>query len=362
MKAAFMDYLKKLSGAKVQVKNEEVDTGQLKNASARQLKPFRLSDFEVRETLGVGSFSRVRLCRHLYEDKFMAMKVMKKSDIFKLEQVEHLRSTLHVLVRIQHPFLLNLIGCFQDERRVYLVLDFLPGGELFRRIRTAPQARLEDEEAKFYGSEITLALEYLHGHDIVYRDLMPENLILDADGHVVLADFGFVKVVRDRTFTLCGSPEYAAPEILQGAGYGRSVDWWAFGILLHEMLCGYPPFYDKTPLGTYRKILDGGIKMPSFLSFKAKDMIQRLLVPNRYRRLGCQRGGAVGVKRHKWFSKLSWDALYNRQLKTPAGNLARSEHDTSNFDLYPDSEEDLGDALSGADDTILTNVLTAAVM
>jgi serine/threonine protein kinase len=171
-----------------------------------------------------------------------------------------------------------------------MLFEYVSGGELFSRLRR--EGRFANDVALFYACEILLALQFLHKRNIVYRDLKPENLLIDHEGHIKLADFGFAKYLEDdRTFTLCGTPEYLAPEIVKGSkktGYGKSVDWWALGILLFEMLAGYPPFYDCEPIGIYKKILAGIIEFPKFFSLRTKDLIRKLLNPEIKYRLGCK--------------------------------------------------------------------------
>lgn len=168
-----------------------------------------------------------------------------------------------------------------------MLFEFISGGELFSRLRK--EGRFSNDVCLFYGCEIFLTIQYLHKQRIVYRDLKPENLLIARDGHVKITDFGFAKrLENDKTFTLCGTPEYLAPEIIKGSkvGYGKSVDWWAFGILIFEMLSGYPPFYDNEPIGIYKKILSGMIEFPRFFEVKAKDIIRKLLNPEIGNRLG----------------------------------------------------------------------------
>jgi len=211
---------------------------------------------------------------------------------------------------------------------------------MFSRLRAAQSNKFTDGEARFYASEVALGLCYLHNLDIAHRNVKPGTIEIDSDGHVVIMGLEFAKIVKDRTTTVCGTPEYCAPEILQGVGYGMGVDWWAFGVLVFEMLAGFPPFYDRTPFGVYQKILDCKLSFPRGISFKAQDLIRRLLVVDRTRRLGCEAAGASAVKRSKWFSKVSWDALYHRQIKAPFVPSLRSDGDTSHFDSYPDSVDD----------------------
>mmetsp|Transcript_46498 Transcript_46498/g.129587 ORF Transcript_46498/g.129587 Transcript_46498/m.129587 type:complete len:395 (-) Transcript_46498:138-1322(-) len=295
---------------------------------------FRLSDFELKETLGRGTFSRVRLARHAMDEQHYAIKILKKIDILRLEQLQHTKDEVGILERVQHPFVVKLHGYFMDECRVFMVLDFVCGGEIFTRLRAAPMGRFEDEEAKFYISEIVLALNHMHQMNVMYRDIKPENLLINRLGHVVLTDFGFAKVLADRTFTLCGTPEYLAPEMIQGVGHGKSVDWWALGILLFEMIAGYPPFYDTNPFGIYQKVLDGlhSHSFTNVFTYKAKDLCKRLLIADRTKRLGCMKAAGEGVKGHKWFTNTNWDELYHTNAQPPHIPTMAGDDDTSCYD------------------------------
>ena len=228
-----------------------------------------------------------------------------------------------------------------------MCLEFINGGELFSHLRR--EGRFSNDASKFYTMEIVLAFEYLHSMFIVYRDLKPENLLIEQSGHLKITDFGFAKVVQDRTWTLCGTPEYLAPEIIQSKGHGKSVDWWALGVLIFEMLAGYPPFYDENPFGIYQKILGAKIDFPRHFDTKAKDLIKKLLTHDRTKRLGCLKGGAESIKTHKWFGRINWDAVGQKKIEPPFLPEVTSEMDTSNFDPYPDSADDAPVPLSGKD-------------
>jgi len=321
-------------------------------ASERKLS---YRSFEIGDTLGTGTFGRVRLVAHpappgSNKHKFpstYALKILKKSEIIKLKQVEHIKAEKSILSRINHPFIVTLYSNFQDERSVYMLMEYVIGGELFSQLRKV--GRFSDSTAKFYASEIVLALEYLHMQNIVYRDLKPENLLIDKEGHIKITDFGFAKYVEDRTWTLCGTPEYLAPEIIQSKGHGKAVDWWALGILIYEMLAGYPPFYDENPFGIYQKILGGKFEFPHHFDANVKDLIKKLLTADRTKRFGCLKNGADDIKKHPWFKSVDWGKTFNRKAKPPFVPGYKSATDTSNFDKYPDSDPDNSVTLSAKD-------------
>lgn len=175
--------------------------------------------------------------------------MLKKAEILRLKQVDHIISENTILSNISHPFLIKMLGFTQDDRFLYLVLEYIQGGELFTYLRN--KGKLENQEAVFYGSQVTAMFDYLHGKNIVYRDLKPENILIGADGYLKLTDFGFAKQCDSRTYTLCGTPEYLAPEILLNKGHGKPVDWWCLGILIYEMLAGIDPFNDEDPMAIY---------------------------------------------------------------------------------------------------------------
>lgn len=195
---------------------------------------YKLSDFEFLRTLGTGSFGRVHLVRSAHNKRYYAIKVLRKAHVVKMKQVEHANNEHSVLSMVRHPFLINLWGTFQDNSFLFMVMDFVPGGELFTLLRHS--RRFPAPVAKFYTAEVALAIDFLHQNDIIYRDLKPENILIGADGHLKIIDFGFAKHTRDMCWTLCGTPDYLAPEVISSRGYNKSVDWWSLGVLLFEML------------------------------------------------------------------------------------------------------------------------------
>lgn len=197
---------------------------------------YQLDEFVLSATLGTGTFGRVRLVKYRVNDNFYALKILKKSEILRLKQFEHIKSEVKILSKLSHPFIVNLLGHFQDDGKLYLLLEYVQGGELFSYLRK--QGNLPEDISKFYVAQLVLAFAHLHQMGIIYRDLKPENLLITNNGYLKVTDFGFAKEVKDRTWTLCGTPEYLAPEIIQSKGHGKAVDWWAIGVLLFEMLAG----------------------------------------------------------------------------------------------------------------------------
>eukprot|EP00301_Raphidiophrys_heterophryoidea_P005725 c12370_g1_i3.p1 GENE.c12370_g1_i3~~c12370_g1_i3.p1 ORF type:complete len:749 (-),score=167.27 c12370_g1_i3:539-2785(-) len=208
-----------------------------------QLVNPQLKDFDIGPVLGTGSFGRVHFIKHIETGRFYALKILNKKQIIELGQVEHVLGERDVLSSICHPHIVNFCGSFQDSRKLYIVMEFVNGGEFFTHLRR--MGRFKEDMARFYAAQVLTALEYLHSNNILYRDLKPENLLLDSRGHIKVTDFGFAKQVDYRTWTLCGTPEYLAPEIILSKGHGKAVDYWAIGILIFEMLAGYTSVFSR---------------------------------------------------------------------------------------------------------------------
>ncbi|ORY12919.1 kinase-like domain-containing protein [Clohesyomyces aquaticus] len=302
----------------------------------------RQDDFELIKTLGTGTFARVWLVRLNSsqpedQNKVFALKILRKVDVIRLKQVEHVRNERNVLAVVAgHPFITTMVASFQDHDSLYMLLDYCPGGEVFSYLRRA--RRFNEPTSQFYAAEIVLILEFLHEKEgVAYRDLKPENILIDAEGHLKLVDFGFAKKVENReTYTLCGTPEYLAPEVIRNTGHGTAVDWWAFGILVYEFLVGQPPFWDQNPMKIYEQ--------PRPLSLRhvpeARDLISGLCTVDTSKRLGNIKGGATAVKSHAWFRDIDWDAMYKRKTHGPIVPHLRGPADTRNFDEYePESAE-----------------------
>ncbi|KAM5364738.1 hypothetical protein ACJZ2D_011389 [Fusarium nematophilum] len=312
------------------------------DARSGQTGKYSLGDFEILRTLGTGSFGRVHLVQSKHNQRFYAVKVLKKAQVVKMKQVEHTNDERRMLSDVKHPFLITLWGTFQDIKNIYMVMDFVEGGELFSLLRKS--GRFPNPVAKFYAAEVTLALEYLHSKNIIYRDLKPENLLLDRHGHLKITDFGFAKRVPDKTWTLCGTPDYLAPEVVSNKGYNKSVDWWSLGILIYEMLCGYTPFWDSgSPMKIYENILKGKVKYPAYVNADAQNLLERLITADLTKRLGNLYGGPGDVKNHPWFSEVTWDRLARKDIDAPyTPPVKAGAGDASQFDRYPEDPEKYG--------------------
>lgn len=291
-----------------------------------------LDDFERIVTLGTGNFGRVMLCRHKESSKYHAMKILEKGKVIKLKQVEHTLNEKRVLICCKHPFIVEMAYAFKDNSNLYMIMQYVPGGEIFSHLRRS--GRFKETQGRFYASQIILAFEYLHHLDLLYRDLKPENILIDATGYVLITDFGFAKKVKGRTWTLCGTPEYLAPEIILSKGYNKAVDWWAVGILIYEMVAGYPPFFADQPIQIYEKIVSGRVRFPSHFTTELKHISRALLAVDTTKRYGNMANGSNDIKQHKWFECIDWCKIYNRSLEAPFVPDIKSAGDTSNFDEY----------------------------
>jgi cGMP-dependent protein kinase len=301
-----------------------------------------LSDLIVVGTLGKGSFGHVQLVRHAKSNKTYALKTVSKVQIVQLGQQEHIINEKKAMAQLNHPFLIKLHATFKDKNCLYFLLEVSLGGELFSVLRA--KTLFDESTARFYAAGVILAFDYMHSKGIIYRDLKPENLLLDAEGYIKIVDFGFAKKVGDnRTWTLCGTPDYLAPEVVSGAGHGKGVDWWCLGILIYEMLASYPPFYDDDPMKTYTKIMAGQLVFPMHFSKNAVDLIKRLLHPKATKRLGVITGGAKLIKEHPWFNGFDWNSFAKKKLAAPIILPVKSSEDLSNFESYPDENNPIED-------------------
>jgi serine/threonine protein kinase len=297
----------------------------------------KVSDYEVVGTLGRGTFGHVQLVQdkqgHMY-----ALKAINKQHIVDNEQVSHLKYERDVMLELgDFPFVVKLWGTMQDKNFVYLLLEPSQGGEVFSLL--TDKGQLDKTTAQFYAASVILAFQYMHERDILYRDLKPENLLLDTNGYLRVTDFGFAKKTTERTYTFCGTPDYLSPEIVSNAGHGPGADWWTLGVFIFEMLTGQTPFFDDAgPSEMYNKILAREFSFPLFFDEDARDLINGLLDLKPTKRYGVLK--EPNIREHKWFEGFDWDALIAGTMEAPFVRPVKSKFDLSHFDA--DSDDDDG--------------------
>ncbi|XP_007420550.1 ribosomal protein S6 kinase alpha-2 [Python bivittatus] len=293
------------------------------------------SQFELLKVLGQGSYGKVFLVRKIKGSdtgQLYAMKVLKKATLKVRDRVRS-KMERDILAEVNHPFIVKLHYAFQTEGKLYLILDFLRGGDLFTRL--SKEVMFTEEDVKFYLAELALALDHLHGLGIIYRDLKPENILLDEEGHIKITDFGLSKEAIDhdkRAYSFCGTIEYMAPEVVNRRGHTQSADWWSFGVLMFEMLTGSLPFQGKDRKETMALILKAKLGMPQFLSVEAQSLLRALFKRNPSNRLGAGLDGVEEIKRHPFFATVDWNKLYRKEIKPPFKPAVGRPEDTFHFD------------------------------
>ncbi|XP_023686657.1 cGMP-dependent protein kinase 1 isoform X2 [Paramormyrops kingsleyae] len=303
----------------------------------------KLVDFNIIDTLGVGGFGRVELVQlKSDEGKTFAMKILKKRHIVDTRQQEHIRSEKQIMQEAHSDFIVRLYRTFKDSKYLYMLMEACLGGELWTILRD--RGSFEDATTRFYTACVVEAFAYLHSKGIIYRDLKPENLILDHRGYAKLVDFGFAKKIGfgKKTWTFCGTPEYVAPEIILNKGHDISADYWSLGILMYELLTGSPPFSGPDPMKTYNIILRGidMIEFPKKITKNAANLIKKLCRDNPSERLGNLKNGVKDIQKHKWFEGFNWEGLRKGTLTPPIIPSVTSPTDTSNFDSFPEDNDD----------------------
>ncbi|KAL7668189.1 hypothetical protein ACOME3_008903 [Neoechinorhynchus agilis] len=285
-----------------------------------EVKHMSPSDFEFLKTVGKGSYGKVFMARHIAEQKIYAIKVLDKSHIRRKNEVQHVMAERNVMVRVcRHPFIVRIQYSFQTLDKLFFVVEFINGGELFYHLQK--EQVFSQLRSRFYSAEIVSAISYMHASGIIYRDLKPENILLDSEGHVKLTDFGLCKEgledTEEKTSTFCGTPEYLAPEIIRKEPYTKAVDWWCTGAVLYEMLQGIPPFYNKNARIMHEDILKKPLSFRRNINDTAKDLLTRLLRKDGSKRLGSGKEGALEIRRHNFYRDIDWDALEARMVKPP---------------------------------------------
>ncbi|XP_055289531.1 ribosomal protein S6 kinase alpha-2 isoform X5 [Moschus berezovskii] len=311
---------------------KEIDISHHVKAGFEKADP---SQFELLKVLGQGSYGKVFLVRKVKGSdagQLYAMKVLKKATLKVRDRVRS-KMERDILAEVNHPFIVKLHYAFQTEGKLYLILDFLRGGDLFTRL--SKEVMFTEEDVKFYLAELALALDHLHGLGIIYRDLKPENILLDEEGHIKITDFGLSKEAIDhdkRAYSFCGTIEYMAPEVVNRRGHTQSADWWSFGVLMFEMLTGSLPFQGKDRKETMALILKAKLGMPQFLSVEAQSLLRALFKRNPCNRLGAGLDGVEEIKRHPFFVTIDWNKLYRKEIKPPFKPAVGRPEDTFHFD------------------------------
>ncbi|CAH1957537.1 unnamed protein product [Acanthoscelides obtectus] len=336
----YQDQPPDVTGESVPVEDPNKPLDDLEPGSQRQ---YSLNDFELIRVIGRGSYAKVLMVELKKTKRIYAMKVIKKALVTDDEDIDWVQTEKHVFeTASNHPFLVGLHSCFQTPSRLFFVIEFVRGGDLMFHMQR--QRRLPEEHARFYAAEISLALNFLHCKGIIYRDLKLDNVLLDHEGHIKLTDYGMCKEgIRsgDTTSTFCGTPNYIAPEILRGEDYGFSVDWWALGVLLYEMLAGRSPFDiagasenpdQNTEDYLFQVILEKTIRIPRSLSVKAANVLKGFLNKNPADRLGCHSPESfIEITGHQFFKSIDWDMLEQKQVPPPYKPRLDSDRDLANF-------------------------------
>jgi len=293
-------------------------------------KKMAVTDFDLLHVIGKGSFGKVLHVRKKDTGKIYAMKVLNKKNILENNELEHTKTEKEILQKLIHPFLVNLNYSFQTPDKLYFIMDYINGGELFFHLQK--EHKFTPERVRYYCAEIVLGLEYLHNSGVIYRDLKPENILLTDDGHICMTDFGISKqgLIADdaRTATFCGTPEYLAPEVLEGKGYTKAVDWWSFGTLMYEMLTGLPPFYSQDVQQMYFKIMHAKLELPDALDEPTKSIVVALLERDPTKRLA----DATLIKAHPYFKGVDWDKILRQEVTPPFIPPVKGKLDVSMID------------------------------
>ena len=301
---------------------------------AYQSKEFKnkvtLNDFQIIKLLGKGAFGKVLLVYNEELKKYFAMKTLRKDYIKKNQQTKHTKEERKILEKIDYPFISKLYYAFQNEKKLFMITEYMPGGEMFYHLHM--NDHFNENKARFYIAEIVLAIDHLHKNNILYRDLKPENILLDELGHIKLTDFGLSKIMnnieKDKTYTVCGTPIYVAPEVLTGQGYNKLVDWWSVGVLLYEFLAGYSPYREartKIDIKIYKKNLE----QDPLISDTAFDLIKKLCTFDVSKRIG---KNFEDIKNHEFFKDIDWIKLEKKEITPPYKPKIRFAGDVGNFD------------------------------
>ena len=308
------------------MQNSNVPNSSIKTQSVNS------NSFMTVSVIGKGSYAKVILVKKKDTCQYFAMKILKKSMVEQKKQEVHVKNERDILVEMKgRPFLIDFYYSFQTEKTLCFVLEYCPGGELFNLLQK--RNRFTEDQTRFYAAQIVIALEFLHQKGIIYRDLKPENVLIDAQGYIKITDFGLsrMNVKLNEAKSICGTPEYLAPEIISKTGYGKSVDWWTLGSIIYEMLTGIPPFYTNNRQELFDRIKNHPPKYPSNLNPLTRNILEGLLQKDASRRLGAGTD-ALEVKAHPWFQGINWEDLEKKKYEAPFVPKWSNDLGLGNFD------------------------------
>ena len=308
--------------------------------SEKQFHSLKLNDYDIGDTVGILPLGRLKTARSRRTNELIILKILIKSQIIKSNQKEHISNELNILPKLSHPSIISFLGSNHDEKYIYLAFEFVVGGDLFTLLRI--ENKLSLEKAQFYAGQIVFVLEYLQSKNIIFRNLKPENIVINKNGYIKIIDFGLSKEIKDRTYTMCGTPGYLAPEIILNKGYGLSVDWWAFGVLLYEMICGVDPFFDEDTMKIYENILQikkRKIQFSSDFDEASRSLINHLLEPDLSKRYGNLKDGVNDIKNHAFFKSMNWDKLLRQEIEAPFIPKLKGDNELKYYNVYPDSDD-----------------------
>lgn len=301
------------------------------------LRNMAIEDLTTLSVLGQGAFGRVKLAQHKTTGETFALKCQSKKAIVRNRIEDTVINEMRLMRMLDHERIGKLYCALQDTRHIYFVLELLQGGEFFTYLQKV--GRLSEAKAVFYAASVVSAFSALHEKKIAYRDLKPENMVLDAKGFVKIVDLGLAKqILTGKTWTMCGTPDYLAPEIILNEGHDYAVDYWALGVLVYEMVTGWPPFYADEPMKTYEKIVACSISFPVYITRQMSDVVSKLLATQPGRRLGNLKGGINDIMKHKWFGSFDWAGLEDLSIAVPYVPAIKDATDTSNFENYEDEK------------------------
>ena len=304
--------------------------------SEKKFQLLKLEDYQIGETIKILPLGRVKIAKNKSTNENILIKILKKSTIINTKQTEHIFNEINLFPTLSHQWISNFKGANHDEKYIYIGLEFVPGGELFSLLKKEKSFSLD--RTTFYAGQIVFVLEFLHSKKIVYRNLKLENILIDKNGYLKLIDFELAKEVKNRTYTMCGTACYLAPEIILNKGYGLSVDWWALGVLIYEMISGVDPFEDDDVIKIYENILQRKILFSSDFDEKSKSLIKHLLEPDLSKRFGNLKNGVDDIKQHRFFKDLNWSKLLKQEIKAEYIPEIKNDNVLSNFNVYPDSD------------------------